>query len=183
MATDIKQQSRSAVQNMSKGEVVAGLGLATVLSGSRIGFSLAVMRAAFHTVRRSSFRPSFLHTTGLAAFTITASQAALAIDHRVTGLPGVFEQIQSQRVDDGKTRSERLTPQQARVLNGFRIDVSVHAIFFLFGAGLVSLGSGIHRGNIFRVVGGGCVGLQLWAFPRLLLVLNHRIANPDLHRG
>lgn len=186
---------------MSKGDIVASLGLTAIFSGTRIGFSLAVMRAAFHAVRRSSVRPSFLHTTRLVASTFTASQAALAIDHHVTGIPDTFEQIKSQRDDDGRTRSERLTPQQARILKDsivvdshrtkmdqtnklrmFRVDMSWHAVAFYLGAGLVALRSGLHRPGIFRMIGGGCIHLQFWDLAHFFLATDGRTPNPVFRR-
>ncbi|GIZ43172.1 hypothetical protein CKM354_000641000 [Cercospora kikuchii] len=182
MAMDIEQHSRNIIHNMSKGDIVAGLGLATILSGSRIGLSLAVMRSVFHTVRRSSFRPSFPHTTGLVAFTITASQSALALDRHVTGNRETFEEIKSRTRNPDKTQSD-LTSEQAKLLTILRVHITLHAVCFLFGAGWVAFRPGIHGRNIFRTIGGGCIGLQLYAAPQQLLANNHRIANPDLSRG
>ncbi|KAF2207717.1 hypothetical protein CERZMDRAFT_118999 [Cercospora zeae-maydis SCOH1-5] len=156
-------KGRAVAQNMSKSELLATIGFKYLHTAASLGLFAALLHSAYHSIRRTPVRPSYLRTAGLATTAIfaylTVKKLVLRYLHEI---PNPSNELQRQEEQATATdQDQHVSRKAARTLQALRAHNIATAAFAVCGAGFVALQSGIRRANIFRIIGGACVGSEI----------------------
>lgn len=159
MATNLGSQTRSVPPDPAIRDILLALGLGAFKVGSDIGLGSAFIQETYYALRQAPIRPRFLRTTGLVAGTIAGGIWLYLLCHEITGSIDTVAEFRK------PIRGTNIHPdmEQMRPLSVLFIASIVS------GAGMVALRSGFHRGNVFRMIGGGCVGFATVRVAAVLL--------------
>lgn len=153
MATDSGSQARHVLPTPSTRDVAPLFGIGSFVLGSHIGIAFGLIQATHHASMQSPNRPSFLRTTGRVAGATAGGFCFLALGSEITGMVDLAAEFRKPfQTRDGTQRT--IYPD----LKQMRSAAAMYFVSAISGAGVVEYRSGLRRGNVSRMIGGGCLG-------------------------